>query len=304
VTRRTNRIKLLIAALVLLVLLAAGLWTASYVMLRRTPDWYQPDTSSEAQRNKAANEFLVILSALRNWSSQRHAAVVRANIAVNSTNTDPATQQARAMLGSKPDEAFQISFTDDQLNAFFNSWQNTHDRRAWFEQYVEDPRLVLRENQLILVGKVKDQGVVVSLIFEPRLDEHGRINLNLNNVLAGVLPVPDAMWAGKRSAIEASLERKLPIYQAGAEISSDGTANGDAGSAAMNQLVTATLQYKSANSVIFVPLDEKLSQSLPVKITSLAIHDHTLMMTAEQMSEQERAEFLKELKGAEEDDRR
>jgi uncharacterized protein YpmS len=288
-------LKLFIALLAMLVLLAAGLWVASYAMLRRTPDWYQPDTRSEAQRNKAAKAIEDLLAALSNWGGRRHAAVFRANLPDAPIN-DPSTQQARAMLGSKPDEVFQITFTDDQLNAFFNKWANTHDRRAWFDQYVEDPRLVLRENQLILVGKVKDQGVVVSLIFQPKLDEQGRINLNLTNVLGGVLPMPDALWANQRAAIEESLRRKLPLYQAGAEITPDGVANGDAGSAAMNQLISATLKYKSANSVIFVPLNQNLSQSLPVKITSVAIHDHTLQMTAEQMSEEERGAFLKELK--------
>jgi uncharacterized protein YpmS len=296
VTRRINRLKLFIVLLALLVVLAAGLWVASYTLLRRTPDWYQPDTTSEAQRNKAAKAFEDLLAAFSNWGGRRHAAVVRSNRPPDPVN-DPSTQQARAMLNSKPDEVFQITFTDDQLNAFFNKWANTHDRREWFEQYVDDPRLVLRENQLILVGKVKDQGVVVSLIFQPKLDDKGGINLNLTNVLGGVLPVPDALWANQRSAIEAAMQRKLPLYQAGAEISADGVANGDAGSAAMNQLIAATLKYKSASSVIFVPLNQNLSQSLPVKITSIAIHDHTLNMTAEQMSEDERETFLRDLKG-------
>jgi hypothetical protein len=296
VNRRTTRIKIYVTLIVLLAVLAAGLWGTSYAMLRRTPEWYQPDTSTPDQRNKAAKAFEDLLASLNNWSGRRHAATVHRKPTVNPAD-DPSTQQARAMLGSKPDEVFQISFTDDQLNAFFNKWANTKDRRAWFEQYVEDPRLVLRENQLILVGKVKDQGVIVSLIFEPRLDEKGRINLNLVNLLGGVLPVPDALWANQRSAIEASLARKLPMFQAGAEITPDGVANGDAGSAAMNKLISATLQYKSSDSVIFVPLNASLSQSLPVKITSVVIHDHTVQMTAEQMTEEEREGFLRELKG-------
>lgn len=123
------------------------------------------------------------------------------------------------------------------------------------------------------------------------------LNMNLSHVLGGVLPMPDAMWSGQRRSIVNTLEAKLPMFQDGASISAEGIANGDAGSAAMNQLLLAMLRYKPASAVIFVPLDTKLSQNLPVKITSLAIHDHALAMTAERMSQDERETFLRQLKG-------
>jgi hypothetical protein len=299
VNRRINWLKLSLWSLALLVVSAGGIWAASIVMLRRTPEWYQPDTSTPDQRSKAARAFQDVLTSVYNWGGKHHAMAVNARLSTNPSPGNSATsRQAQTALAEKPDEAFQISFTDTELNAFFDTWENTHDRRAWFEQYVIDPRVVLRENQLILVGKVKESSLIVSLVFEPKLTPDGKLNLNLTNVFGGVLPMPDAMWGGQRKAIENELRGKLPRYQQGAAISAEGIANGDAGSAAMNQMLLATLQYKPTSAVIFVPLDVMhLSQNLPVKITAFSIHDHTLQMTAEQMSEEEREAFLGKLKG-------
>jgi hypothetical protein len=292
VNRKNKWLKRGLWTLALLVVVGAGLSVMSYVMLRRTPDWYLPDTMTDAQRKTAAERLENMLIQLRNWGGKQHAAQVRAG------PTTHAQQQAQTALSQKPDEAFTISFTDDELNAFFNKWADSKNRRAWFDQYVENPKMVIRGNQLIFVGNVKEMDMVVSLVFEPRLDDKGNLDLHLVHVLGGVLPLPDAMWEGKRRSVEQGLQSKLPIYQQGAEISPEGIANGDAGSAAMNQLLLETLQNKPAGAVIFIPIElQHLSQSLPVKITALSIHDHTLEMTAEQMSEEERRVFMGTLKG-------
>lgn len=296
VNRRMNWFRFSFWAIGFLLVASGALWGASCVLLRRTPDWYQPDTRTEAQRNKAAEAIENILLTMSHLHGKARATPVRARLPADPAGADAATQQARTILAQRPNEAFQISFTDDQLNAFFDKWANTHERRAWFERYVTDPRLVLRENQLILVGKVKEPELVVSLIFEPRLNAQGQLELNLVHVLGGVLPMPDALWTNQRAAIEDALRAKLPIYQQGASITPEGIANADTGSAAMNELLLALLNYKPTSAVILVPTNMSLSQSLPVKITELAIHDHTLQMTAQQMNEEEREAFLRALK--------
>jgi hypothetical protein len=150
---------------------------------------------------------------------------------------------------------------------------------------------------LIVVGQPKAVDLVVSLVFEPKLDNDGNLNLNLVHVLGGVLPLPGAMWATQRTVVEETLQSNLPRYQQTAAISPEGIANGDAATAAMNQLLLATMQYKPASAVIFVPIElQHLSQSLPVKITALSLHDHTLEMTVEGMSAEERDSLLKHLK--------
>jgi hypothetical protein len=99
--------------------------------------------------------------------------------------------------------------------------------------------------------------------------------------------------------ISAASGRLNSRYQHLAAITPEGIANGDAASAAMNELLLATMQYKPASAVIFVPIElQHLSQSLPVKITALSLHDHTLEMTVEGMSAQERESLLQRLEHA------
>ena len=293
---RKDWLKITLWIVALLMVVAGGLSVMSVVMLRRVPEWYQPDLTTASERHTAAGAFAKILIDIHNWGSGANAANVRAAQTVAQSNAQTAGQ-AQNLLAQKPDQAFQITFTDTQLNAFFNEWADSRGRREWFDQYVDDPRLVLRQNQLIIVGKAKELGLVVSLLFEPRLTDTGQLDLNLSQVLGGILPLPDAMWSGKRDSIERTLQRKLPLYQTGADITKEGIANGDAASAAMNQMLLATLKYKPASPVIFVPIDLKgLSESLPVKITTVDVHDHALELTVEQMNGEERNGFLEELK--------
>jgi hypothetical protein len=297
-TRRKSWLKRGLWLLAFAVVVGGGLSAVSYMMMRRTPDWYQPDTRTADQRRKAAGKIENLLILLRNWGGEQHAAKIRAAHNASMPPVDSHSQdQIRELLAQKPDQAFVISFTDDELNAFFNKWAEPTARRGWFDQYVVDPRLVIRGNQLIVVGQPKAVDLVVSLVFEPKLDNDGNLNLNLVHVLGGVLPLPGAMWATQRTVVEETLQSNLPRYQQTAAISPEGIANGDAATAAMNQLLLATMQYKPASAVIFVPIElQHLSQSLPVKITALSLHDHTLEMTVEGMSAEERDSLLKHLK--------
>jgi hypothetical protein len=282
-------LKVIFRLLLLLFVAAIGVSVMSYIAVRKTPDWYQPDTKTEAQRNKIAARLEDLLLSLRSWNQQKHYE--------QAAPSQPDPQQTKSLLSYKPDETFPISFTDEELNALFNKWTISKNRRAWFDQYVENPQLVLRDKQLIIVGKAKAMDMIISLVFEPVLEPDGQMNLKLAHVLGGVLPLPDALWSGQRVAIEKMLREKLPLYQQDANISSDGVANGDAASAAMNQLLLDTINYKPTNAVIFVPIDwQQLTKSLPVKITKLTIHDHTLEMTAEPMNAEERNILLRRLK--------
>jgi hypothetical protein len=300
VNGRSKWLKRGLSLLAFAVVIGAGFSVMSYVLIRRTPDWYQPDSRTPDQRSRAADKIENLLILLRNWGGEQHAAKLRSNQKIGSGSADSHPQeQAKELLAHKPDQAFTISFTDDELNAFFNKWAEPPGRRAWFDQYVIDPRLVIRGNQLIIVGKPKTVDLIVSLVFEPKLDGDGNLNLNLVHVLGGVLPLPDAMWANQRTVAEETLQFALPRYQQAAAITPEGIANGDAASAAMNELLLATMQYKPASAVIFVPIElQHLSQSLPVKITALSLHDHTLEMTVEGMSAQERESLLQRLEHA------
>jgi hypothetical protein len=132
--------------------------------------------------------------------------------------------------------------------------------------------------------------------FEPRIDEQGRLKMNLVHVLGGILPLPDAAWSKQREKLERLLQAKLPAYQQAAALAPDGTANAAAASAGMNKMLLAVLRGEPADPVLFVPYDpNKLSRSLPVKVTAVSIHDNAMTITAEPMTNAERAALLERL---------
>jgi hypothetical protein len=285
-------LKGIVFTLVVLFLGSIIVLTGGWFMLRGTPDWYKPDPSTPEQRESVARKAEDKFISMINWAATARARRIR-----SAASDAPTTSQAAIAMAHEPLQPFQIQFTDQELNAFFDKWADFNGRREYFEQYVESPRLVIRNNQLIAAGTVKEMNMVVSMEFEPRIDEQGRIQMNLVRVLGGILPMPDALWANPRDKIERFLQSKLPEYQRAASISNDGTANSSAASAGMNKLLLAVLHGETADPVLFVPYDYKnLSRTLPVKITAVSIQNNTLTVTAEQMTAQERTALVNKLR--------
>src|SRR4051794_13253934 len=286
-----KRLLLLVAVLLLgAMLMSAGGW----FLLRGKPAWYHPRTMTAEQRKRAADRAENTLVNIQNWAGGARAARLRASAAAGDL---PTTTQAATALAHEPSQPFQIQFTDEELNAFFEKWADVNGRREYLERFIEDPRLVLRDNQLILAGTVKDLGTVVSMQFEPRIDEHGSLQMNLVRVLGGVLPLPDALWASKRARMEQYLAEKLPTYQQAASVAPDGTANSAAASAAMNKLLQSILHGDPAEPALFVPYDvRQLNRSVPVKITAVTVQNNTLTITAEQMTTREREAMMDRLR--------
>jgi hypothetical protein len=281
-----------IAVVVVLILGGIIVLVGGWFMLRGTPEWYKPDTSTPEQRQIAARNAEDMFTQMTNWAASARAQHLRAAALENGTTTQAATAMAH-----EPSQPFQIQFTDQELNAFFDKWADFRGRREFFEQYVQDPRLVLRNNQLILAGTIKEMNMVVSMQFEPKINEQGRIQMNLVRVLGGILPMPDALWANPRQRIVRMLQSKLPMYQNEATIGSDGSANSAAASIGMNKLLLAVLHRKTADPVLFVPYDVRnLNRTLPVKITAVSIQNNTLTVTAEQMTSAERSALLTKLR--------
>lgn len=286
-----------ICLLVLAVLLLGGiaLSVGGWFMLRGTPEWYRPTTATVEQRAASAKRAEQMFTKMTNWAGGARAARLRA--AIPATGEAPTTGQAVTALAHEPSTPFQIQFTGDELTALFEKWTEGNGRREFFNQYVQDARLVLRNNQLILAGNVNDLGTVVSVQFDPSIDAQGNLKMSIARVLGGILPLPDAVWARKRERIERMLRSKLPGYQQAAALSDDGTANSAASSAGMNKLLLSVLRGAAADPVLFIPYDvQKLNRSLPVKITAVMIENDTMTITAEQMTPAERESMLERLR--------
>lgn len=260
----------------LVIAAGVGVAAAEWLRVRRTPAWYAPDRTTPQQRAVAADRFEDTLARLYDWSADRHARRV----------ADPSTP-------ATADATHPLAFTDGQLNAFFDRWSELQNRRAAIEAYVHDPRVVVLDGRLILAAQVKELGVVVSLLVQPTVAADGRLRLTLDKVLAGVVPVPDAFFAGQRASLEKVLASNLPADQAAAKLDRDGLANGAAATAAMDEMLLAMLRGLPAEPVIFVPVNTSASAPLlPVRITAVTAQDHTLAMTAQAMTADERRDLL------------
>jgi hypothetical protein len=292
-------IKRLIMVVVVLVLVGIAVSAGAWFMLRGTPEWYQPDTTTDAQRQAAFERARNMYTRMTNWAG---AARARSHQASSGDRPNATTTQADDVMAHEPDQPFQIQFTDAELNAFFNTWVDNRGRRAMFDKYVDHPRLVLRDQQLIVAGNVKELGTVVSMQFEPRIDSEGRLQMNLVRVLGGILPLPDAMWADQRDKIEHLLASKLPALQRDSRFAPDGTANASAASASMNKLLWSILHREPADPVVFVPCEQfNLAPSIPTKITAVSIQNDTLTMTVQQMTGAERESLMERLRSPAED---
>ena len=280
--------KVAIGSTAVLVLAGAGVVAAKVRLAHRTPDWYAPDESTPAQRASAANRVEDTLARLYNWSAGRHARGADHRSPTSTpTLAEPAT-----------DAAFPLTFTDAQLNAFYDKWSGLGDRRATVEKYVKDPRIAVREGHVIVAGQARDMGVVLSLFLDPSVSPaDGRVRLTLSAVMAGVVTLPDAFTAGKRAALERTLAASLPADQAAAALTPDGLANGPAATAAMVQMLLGVLRGRSTEPVIFVPVSPSpTSPLLPVRVSSVTAADHTLTMTARPVPLAERPALLAEIK--------
>jgi len=279
-------------AVVLLVLLLASALMRHWA--NSVPDWYT-QTLTPAERAAAA-------ARAENLWAEAQARIAQAY----SVELEQNATQRLASDGN----GIAISFSGDELNAFYNKWAEFQGWDRKLDAYVENPQIVLLGGRLILAGKMKMlDGRIVSVHFEPRIDEQGQLRLRLTRVLAGELPLPQAVWHSQRERLLASIRRHLPRMQQGAKLAANGNANSDAISAAMGRLLLQILHDQPGEPVIFAPLlTTSGRQYMPVRLTNVTIaapqpgEPERLTLVVEPMSPAEREDFLHRLRQPQETD--
>jgi len=248
---------------------------------RRPPQWYSrrqinPEVAAAAAR-RAQRQVLRTLS----WAQDQQAYVASSRVG------PPSTQ---------PEKSLQISFTEDELNGFFQNWDATFRWTDRYQEYMADPQIVVEDGRLILAADVKQMGTVMSVEFDPRLEE-GKLHMPVERVLAGRLPLPQSFWSGYRVGFESAMKRNLQAWQRGAEIRPDGTANSDAVEAAMTELLLDVLNDRPARPILFLPYDVSNGRrSLPVKVTGLEVTNKAVVVTLQPLSGIERQALLDSIK--------
>lgn len=251
---------------------AAGWW-----MSRRVPDWYARRHRSPQETAAAAHRAEREVQRTLSWAEDQQA------YTDSSRYGAPSTQPAKVLA---------ISLTEDELNGFFQKWDSAFGWSRSYSQYLSDPQIVLQDGKLILAANCKDMGTVVSIVFAPRLED-GKLEMPVERVLAGRLPLPHTFWDRYRVTLTDRMEEPLPRWQAGAEIRPNGTANSDAVAAAMSELLIDILNDRPAPPVLFLPYDiSNRHRSLPVKLTDVDIANKTLILKVQPLTPSERSDLL------------
>jgi uncharacterized protein YpmS len=257
---------------VCVLLLVSGLITLG--LTRATPSWYQPLALSSEQREEAARRATNKLALLQNSAVQ-----VREN-----QRNNPATQP----------NAITLSFTDDEMNAFFGKWSTLQNVKSSYEDILSDPMIALQDGEAILSGRMKKFNTVVSLHLSASIDEQGKLQLKLTKIQLGELPVPMKMLGDYRRQAAQMIAEDLPRLRERALITAGGVANSSASSAAMSSLLINVLNEQPSESVLFLPMVER--GSIPVRMLSVKIENHTLTIMAQTMTGPQRAELLKRIR--------
>ena len=258
-------LKRLLLAVVFLVVFAGVCGFIAWRMFHGVPDWYS--------RKKSTPQEMA-------------AAYARADKQIQRLLHDAQEAQHRqALLATRPagpgddDEPIQVSFTEEELNSYFRRWDQSMGWSEQYDRYLSDPQIVIQDGRLILAANVKEVGTVVSIGFDPVL-EQGKLLMPVSQVLAGRLPLPQSFWRRYEQRTERALIEHLPEWQQGAEIATDGSANADAVAAGMGELLVDLMNNRPADPVLFLPYDlQHMKRGLPVRLTDLQISNQSLTLT-------------------------
>jgi hypothetical protein len=163
-----------------------------------------------------------------------------------------------------------------------------------YDQYLTEPRLVIHESRIILAGKLKElNDTVVSMHFEPTIDDDGNLRLEIARMLAGKLPLPRGVFGEYRERVTESLGRRLPMWQQLANVDASG-ANDYAVKTAMGKMLLRALSDEPTEATIFLPATQ--SGRVPVHVRDVKIEDDTLTLTVEPLNAAERSTLLARLR--------
>jgi hypothetical protein len=288
---------LLLAVAILLVALL-GTVLVLWRMVRAQPDFYHvvalPREQVEAAAQSATNKFATIQNqaARIRAAGQRAARASREGASGRSAGAGASSINAPATV---PADAISVTFTDTELNAFFEKWSNFQNWKSQYERYVEDPIIILKDGRIILAGKLKDADLIASLHFEPKITDDGKLDLQLVRVLGGSLPLPQSLVGGYEQRIVDALRHHLPAWQHAAAFDDGGAANGPLICASLAKLCIRVLHHDPTEPVLFLPIFAQKG-SVPVRLTQVKIDDGSMTLTVEPMTREQQATLIERVR--------
>ena len=281
-------LKRLLIALLLIVGIGAALAYVGYRRFRSAPDWYQRPALTPAEAEAAAKSVEDKVSRdVQNQVARLRAAAARDR----ASDQPPATRPAA-------EREITASFTEDELNAFWQKWSDDAGWSAEADKFVSNPVVRLADGRLILAGTVKELGTVVSLQFAPHPSKAGGITLQLDGVRGGRLPLPVSVVASQKAALTRVLSRDLPSLARRASFAPDGAANDAAINATLAEELVNLLAVRPVQPILFLPVTNlgAAPDFLPARVVGLKIADRKIDLTARLLTAAERAALLEKLR--------
>jgi uncharacterized protein YpmS len=281
-----KRFLFLVAVILTLVIIAASVGTYMY---RAKPSWYRQSTLSPAQKKETGNRAVQKFADVFSWAASVQAQQVRLRRGIASHE---------APVGPK---TFTVS--EDELNSFVENWQspNKSQFQKWIKQYFTDCRLILEDGALMAAGESKPEttglSTVISVEFDPAIDDKGKLKLELGTISAGRLPLPKSMFSGSMQQPHAWLAESVKANQPAATLDYAMVANQSAAAAEMSRLLLDSLDGNDSDSILFIPFDlGDLRQTLAVRISSIKIISGSMTMTLNPMGSGDQAPVLARIK--------
>lgn len=262
----------------LLLALAALFGTGGVALIQSAPEFYRPLALTPEQLEAAARSAEDKIVTVQNQAAEARR-----------------EELDRARTGStRPGEAINIAFTDDELNSLFAKWSEMGGWKARYGKYMTDPVVIIQDQRLIFAATVKVGrfDAVLSLHFNPRLDETGKLLVDLDSVRAGKLPLPqEALISPFRTNVQNQLMTRFRAWQNFARLDASGTANPDAVKVVMTRLVLGALNREPCEPMLFLPVVGS-DGVVPVKLTGVAIEENCLKLTVVPLTSDERTALM------------
>ena len=271
---RLRRALLLLGLFFAVTALAVG--GGSWWLSGREPEWYQPKQADPQELAAASDRAEKQIERTLSWAQDQQASASRHGAGDNAP--------------TRPASSTEISFSETELNGFFQKWDKAFGWSQLYAAYVADPMVVVREQKILIAARVKELGAVVTVELWPRL-ENGQLQVGVTRVLAGQLPLPRAMWSRYITVLSNTVGGNLNGWRAKADITPRAGANNAAASASMSELLIDALHDRPSNPVLFLPIAGS-SGSLPVQITDVSIGNQTLQLTVRPLTADEQKLLL------------
>lgn len=240
-----------------LLILAAGVGGYLYYRIQGVPSWYltleDPEVIDESSRRLEDK-----LQDARNWAASVAAAEIRARRGTLNTSKVPI-----------PPDAMTLRLSGQEITAFFLKWSALQGWDEVARAYFDDPVVAVFDGHLVIAGRVREVGTVVSLMYKPQLDAMGsKLVLKLDRVMGGRLALPVEAIGAQLERLRGPLTSAQGRWIRDARLDSNGQANSALSLALASRIARAMIDGSSTDAVAVIPVDNR---SLLVRIVGLEL---------------------------------